>query len=72
MKTILKFKWELLITLIVLLTSIYCLFLTYFYPLGVSNIELTILRIITILIVPLTYILFKSFRKCLKDEILCK
>lgn len=72
MKIILNLKWEIFITFIVLLISIYCLFLTYFYQLGLANVELTVLRIITILMAPLTYILFRTFRKCLKDEIFCK
>lgn len=72
MKIILNLKWEIFITFIVLLISIYCLFLTYFYQLGLANVELTVLRIITILMAPLTYILFRTFRKYLKDEIFCK
>lgn len=70
MKKILNIKWELFIAFITLIGSIFCFYTTYLIETVTS--ELFILRILIISLAPLTYVLFKSFRKCLKEEILSK
>ena len=70
MKKILRFRFEIIITFIVMLGAIYSYYLTFDF--NIEKVQLFAIRVLIVLLIPSTYVTFRTFRKCLKEEILCQ
>lgn len=68
MKKILRFRFEIIITFIVMLGTIYSYYLTFDF--NIEKTQLFAIRVLIVLLIPATYVTFRTFRKCLKEEIL--
>ena len=69
MKKILRFRFEIIITFIVTIGAIYSYYLTFDFN-NIEKAQLFAIRVLIVLLIPATYVTFRTFRKCLKEEIL--